>query len=52
VIWGDLTLTIDKRTISGQSTEVDRNGNATPGDTFSYHAAPVFLKNPKSVPTL
>jgi acid phosphatase type 7 len=52
VIWGYLTLTIDKRTISGQSTEVDRNGAVSPGDTFSYPAAPVFLKNSKSVPTL
>ena len=52
VCWGYLTLTIDKKTISGQSTEIDRNGNVTTGDKFSYPTAPVVLKNPKSVPTL
>jgi len=52
VVWGYLTLTIDKHTISGQSTEVDRTGKVTPGDTFSYPAAAIFLKDPKSVPTL
>jgi hypothetical protein len=52
VTWGYLTLTIDKHSISGQSTEVDRNGAATQGETFSYPAAPVTLKDPKSVPTL
>jgi acid phosphatase type 7 len=52
VCWGSLTLTIDKKTISGQTTEIDRTGNVTPGDSFSYPATPVTLKNPKSVPTL
>lgn len=52
VCWGFLTLTIDKKTISGQTTEIDRSGVVTKGDTFSYPAAPITLKNPKSVPTL
>jgi hypothetical protein len=52
VCWGFLTLTIDKKSISGQTTEIDRAGNVTQGDTFSYPTAPVTLKNPKSVPTL
>jgi Calcineurin-like phosphoesterase len=53
VSWGYLTLTIDKKSISGQSTEIDRTGKiTTPADTFSYPIDPVILKNPKSVPTL
>jgi acid phosphatase type 7 len=52
VEYGYLTLTIDKKNISGQSTEIDRTGKVTPGDKFSYPAAPVFLKTPKNVPTL
>jgi acid phosphatase type 7 len=52
VCWGYLTLTIDKKTISGHSTEIDRTGKVTAGDTFSYPAVPVTLKNSKSVPTL
>jgi hypothetical protein len=52
VVWGYLTLTIDKRNISGQSTEIDRTGKVTRGDSFSYPAAPINLKNSKSVPTL
>jgi hypothetical protein len=52
VSWGYLTLTIDKKSISGQSTEIDRTGKiTTPADTFSYPIDPVILKNPKSVPT-
>jgi hypothetical protein len=47
-----MTLTINKKTISGETTEIDRTGKVTKGDTFSYPAAPVTLKNPKSVPTL
>jgi len=47
-----MTLTIDKDTISGLTTEVDKNNNATRGDSFSYPATPVHLANPKSVPTL
>lgn len=31
VAWGYLALMIDKRTISGQSVEIDRAGAATPG---------------------
>jgi DNA repair exonuclease SbcCD nuclease subunit len=52
VVWGYLTLTIDKRNISGQSTEIDRTGKVTRGDSFSYPAAPINLKNSKAVPTL
>jgi hypothetical protein len=52
VCWGFMTLTINKKTISGETTEIDRTGKVTKGDTFSYPAAPVTLKNPKSVPTL
>jgi hypothetical protein len=51
-VWGFVTLTIDEETISGFSTEVNRSGNATKGDSFSYPAGPVTLANPKSVPTL
>lgn len=52
-VWGCLKLTIDKKSIKGQSTEVDRTGKVTVGvDKFQYPAGPVQLKNPKSVPTL
>jgi acid phosphatase type 7 len=51
--WGFITLTIDKKTISGVTTEIDRTGKVKDGaDKFSYSAKPVILKNPKSVPTL
>jgi acid phosphatase type 7 len=50
--WGFMTLTIDSHTISGVTTEVDRNGHITNGDTFSYPTKPVILNTPKSVPTL
>jgi hypothetical protein len=50
--WGFLTLTIDKDGISGVTTEVDRQGNPTQGDTFKYPADPIMLAQPKSVPTL
>jgi hypothetical protein len=50
--WGFVTLTIDKKTISGVTTEVDRNGEVREGDSFSYSAKPILLENPKSVPTL
>lgn len=53
VVWGYVTLTIDKRKIAGHSVEIDRTVKVTnPGDRFSYPAAPIILKNPKSVPTL
>jgi hypothetical protein len=52
VVWGYLTLTIDKTKISGESTEIDKTGKVTAGDSFSYPAGPIVLKNPKSVPTL
>lgn len=51
-VWGYLTLTIDKNTIKGQSTEIDREGKVSAGDSFSYPAGAVTLQNPKSVPTL
>jgi hypothetical protein len=47
-----MTLTIDNNTISGVTTEVDRQGNVKNGDTFSYSTKPIILKSPKSVPTL
>jgi acid phosphatase type 7 len=50
--WGFMTLTIDEDTISGVTTEVDRTGKVTNGDSFSYSTKPVILKSPKSVPTL
>lgn len=50
--WGFMTLTIDKKTISGKTVEIDRSGNVTDGDSFSYSTAAVVLENPKSVPTL
>lgn len=53
VVWGYMTITIDKRKITGHSIEVDKDGNVTnPADSFSYPTAPVILKNPKSLPTL
>lgn len=50
--WGFMTLTIDEKSISGTTTEIDRTGNVGQGDSFEYSAAPVILKNPKSVPSL
>jgi hypothetical protein len=51
--WGFITLTIDKKSISGTTTEIDRTGKvARSADTFKYSAKPIILKNPKSVPTL
>ena len=32
--------------------EIDRTGKVTRGDSFSYPAAPINLKNSKAVPTL
>jgi acid phosphatase type 7 len=53
VVWGYMTLTIDKKKITGHSIEVDKDGNVTnPADSYSYPTPPVILKNPKSVPTL
>ena len=51
-VWGYVNLTIDNKTIKGQSTEIDRTGKVSAGDQFEYPAGPVVLKNPKSVPTL
>ncbi|MBR1217186.1 metallophosphoesterase [Bradyrhizobium sp. U87765 SZCCT0131] len=50
--WGFMTLNIDQDKISGTSIEVDRTGKARAGDSFSYSAKPIILKDPKSVPTL
>jgi len=50
--WGFLTLTVDKKTISGVTIEVDRTGNVRETDTFTYSAEPIHLDDPKSVPTL
>lgn len=50
--WGFITLTVDKKTISGSTIEVDRGGTVYEGDSFSYPAGPIRLQNPKSVPTL
>lgn len=50
--WGFLTLTIDNKTISGVSTEIDRQGKVSKGDTFSYPTTAVNLKDPSSVPSL
>ena len=53
VTYGFLTLAIDADTISGISTEVDRNGVVTAqADTFSYTAKPLKLTNGKTVRTL
>ena len=50
--WGFVTLTIDKKTISGVTTEVDRHGGVTEGDSFSYSAEAIVLDDARSVPTL
>ncbi len=50
--WGFLTLSIDAETIEGTSTAIDRSGKLKKGDTFSYPAGPIQLKNGKQVPTL
>jgi hypothetical protein len=51
--WGFMTLTIDKDTITGVTTQVARDGAVTSSaDTFSYTAKPIKLADPKSVPTL
>jgi acid phosphatase type 7 len=50
--WGFLTLTIDSKSIRGETTEIDRAGNVKQGDKFTYSAAPVILDDPKNVPTL
>jgi hypothetical protein len=52
VNWGYATLTIDKKTISGTTTVIDKNGKVTPGASFSYPAGAITLKDPKGVPSL
>jgi hypothetical protein len=51
-VWGFMTLTIDGQSIHGATTEIDRTGKVTAGDSFDYPAAPVVLKNGGSVPSL
>lgn len=51
-VWGFMTLTIDAKTISGVTTEIDRTGKVSKGDSFSYPAEAVILINPAGVPTL
>jgi DNA repair exonuclease SbcCD nuclease subunit len=50
--WGFLTVTIDDKTISGISTEIDKQGNVSKGDTFEYPVAAVVLQDSRSLPTL
>jgi hypothetical protein len=51
--WGFMTLTINAKTISGESVEIDRTGKLlSSGDTFSYPAAAIILKDPSTVPQL
>ena len=50
--WGFMTLTIDGDKISGVTTEIDRDGKVSDGDSFEYTAKAIVLKNPKQVPTL
>ncbi len=50
--WGFVTLTIDGKTISGSTIEIDKTGKVKKGDSFKYSATPVVLKNRASVPTL
>lgn len=50
--FGFLTLTIDEKTIAGETTEIDKTGKVSQGNKFTYSAAPVVLKNPASVPPL
>jgi len=50
--WGFLTLVIDGKTIIGLSTQVDKNGKVSQGDSFSYPVEPVTIANKKNVPTL
>jgi hypothetical protein len=49
---GLLTLVIDSKTISGSSTQIDKNGKVSRGDSSSYPVAPVTIANRKTVPTL
>ena len=50
--WGFMTLTIDKKTISGRTTEIDKAGNVSDGDSFSYPVAAVTLDASATIPTL
>ena len=50
--YGFMTLEIDSETISGRTMEVDKDGNATEGESFSYPAGAVMLANGRDVPRL
>jgi len=50
--WGYLTLTIDKKSISGYATTVDKTGKPGKREVFSYPTTPLMLDNPKNVLTL
>ncbi len=50
--WGFLTITIDSKTISGVSVEVDKTGKVYKGDSFSYPAGAIMLPDKGKVPTL
>ena len=43
-VFGFSTMTIDKDTISVRSTEVDRDGNASAGDSFTCTAKPLTMQ--------
>ena len=40
-VWGFITLSIENGNIHGVTTEVDRNGTVTAGETFDYPTAPI-----------
>ncbi|HLK17015.1 MAG TPA: metallophosphoesterase [Fimbriimonadaceae bacterium] len=51
--WGFATLTVTKKSISGTTTEIGRDGNPTrKSDSFEYPAGPIILKDPSGVPSL
>jgi hypothetical protein len=50
--WGYVTLTIDKKAISGVVTEVDRNGVVKQTDKFSYPVKPARIAQARSVKML
>lgn len=51
-VFGFGTLTIDRQKIRFQSTEVDRTGQASPGDSFECTADALFLADGQAVPSL
>jgi hypothetical protein len=50
--WGFMTLTIDAKTISGVTIEIDKMGTIKDGDSFSYSTAPLTLKDPGRIKSL